>query len=789
MSGHRRALLVANDQYDEPGLPRLLSPLGDARALEVVLEDPEIGDFDVQLAVNETSYQLQERIQEFFTAASRDDLLLLYFSCHGLKDAYGELFLATRNTRPTLLAATSVHAAFVQRCISETRSRSVVLLLDCCYGGAFGRDVRVKAGGDADILGSFPSPAERRAGHGRVVISASNAVQYTTDGELTAGGSVRPSVFTSALVDGLSTGEADRDEDGHVSVDELYGYVFDKVREVNPQSEPSYNSDIRGEVHIAKSRRRKIRPAELSEGLRAAIESSDGYARLGAVAELQRRTSSDTLEVAQAAVEALIRMVTYDEERVAVLAQAALMAAAPLLARHDFDFGTVTQHATAQAVVPLIGPPIARTGTCRTSADWLRALHTEHGVRVSVRTSTVGDLSGEVVVTAPTGSVTLRVRAHVVPEVATPDFDEKAAPPTATVDGEAGHHEPEETTRNGTLGTRRRGRRAVKLTAGIGVLVAIAVPTAITLRDDGPTARLITTLTSHSGYVQSGAFSPDGHLLAAGSHEGAVTFWDARTHRPTGTTLTVQGPVESLAFSRDGKHLAASSGGDGIVRLWTGTDLSTPRQPRLLTDHTTSSTGVAFSRDGSVLAAANRDNSVLRWHVENGRPVRPTLSTKSPVISVDFSPSGTELASGGRDAFVRLWAASSGTQTRRPLTGHTDTVTSVRYSPDGRVLASASLDGTVRLWDTRTGRLTVPPLTGHTGGVEQVAFRPDGTMIATAGDDGTARLWSIATGRPIGDALTGHSLKATSVSFSPDGRTLAVGSLDHTIDLWDIQPS
>ena len=53
----------------------------------------------------------------------------------------------------------------------------------------------------------------------------------------------------------------DRDEDGWVSLDELYDYVFDKVQEQNPHQTPSRHFELEGELYVARSRRRRIRPA------------------------------------------------------------------------------------------------------------------------------------------------------------------------------------------------------------------------------------------------------------------------------------------------------------------------------------------------------------------------------------------------------------------------------------------------------------------------------------------------------------------------------------------------
>ncbi|GAA0454611.1 hypothetical protein Ade02nite_03100 [Paractinoplanes deccanensis] len=246
----RRALIVANDTYEHEGLRRLLAPAADAEALARVLGDPSIGDFDVRVVSNEPAYVIQEQIEDLFADSRPDDVLLLHFSCHGLKGESGELFFATRNTRPNRLGSTAVSADFVQRCMRASRSRGIVLLLDCCYGGAFSRGVRVRAAGDVDVLDNFPGGSR-----GRAVITASSAMEYAFEGDRLADDKSHPSVFTSALVEGLETGDADRDQDGWISLNELYDYVFDRVRERNPYQTPSRDIEMQGELYVARSNR------------------------------------------------------------------------------------------------------------------------------------------------------------------------------------------------------------------------------------------------------------------------------------------------------------------------------------------------------------------------------------------------------------------------------------------------------------------------------------------------------------------------------------------------------
>jgi hypothetical protein len=323
VTGQRRALIVANDEYEHDGLRRLLAPAADAEALGAVLGDRHVGDFAVEVLRNEPAHVIQAHVEEMFADSRSEDLLLLHFSCHGLKSESGELFFAAPNTRPNRLGSTAVSADFVQRCMRTARSRSIVLLLDCCYGGAFARGVTVRAAGDIDVLGSFPH--ERLGGgRGRAVITASSAMEYAFEGEQLADGEPRPSVFTTALVEGLSTGDADRDQDGWVSLNELYDYVFDKVRERNPHQTPSRDVEMQGELFIARRSRPVTTPAPVPAELLQAVDHPLAGIRAGAVQELARLLAGSHAGLALGARQALERLAQDDSRAVSAAAAAAL---------------------------------------------------------------------------------------------------------------------------------------------------------------------------------------------------------------------------------------------------------------------------------------------------------------------------------------------------------------------------------------------------------------------------------------------------------------------------------
>jgi len=254
-TGQRLALLVATSAYSDPDLRQLRAPGRDASELAEVLRDPRIGGFDVQVLVNATSGEVQEGIEDFCTDRHPGDQLLIYLSCHGVLDSYGRLYYAAVNTRRQRLAATAVGAAWLNERLEDCRARRQILVLDCCHSGAFAKGAK----GDSDLALQHRFESQ---GRGRVVLTASRSTEYSFEGGHTSGEGV-PSVFTHAVVNGLRTGDADRDKDGLITVTDLYQYVYDNVRAAEPRQTPElWTYGAEGNLLVAHSVRGAVNEPE-----------------------------------------------------------------------------------------------------------------------------------------------------------------------------------------------------------------------------------------------------------------------------------------------------------------------------------------------------------------------------------------------------------------------------------------------------------------------------------------------------------------------------------------------
>ena len=249
------ALLIGVSEY-EPGLNSLPGAVMDVDAMQQVLQHPDVGEFapsDITVLKNPQRQTMEEAIEVVFFNRQKDDLVLVYFSGHGIKDDSGRLYLATRQTRKNskgeLVRTTAVAASLIHDVMENSRSRRQVIILDCCFSGAFAEGMRAKDDGSLDIKNQLAETQKPQSVEGRAVLTSSTATQYSFEQE---GSDL--SVYTRYLVEGIEKGAADTDNDGVISVDELHEYVCRKVQEAAPAMKPGIFAVREGyKIQLAKA--------------------------------------------------------------------------------------------------------------------------------------------------------------------------------------------------------------------------------------------------------------------------------------------------------------------------------------------------------------------------------------------------------------------------------------------------------------------------------------------------------------------------------------------------------
>ena len=132
------ALIIANETFADPRYKKLVNPIFDARAIEILLRE-KFGFQTIFL----TSSTKDSCIQQLRAIAGRkfgpNDQLFVYLAGHGDFDPLLQQGYAVMKDSKSNDNSFSNHLSFayLQDLLSKLRCRHVLLTLDVCYGGTF----------------------------------------------------------------------------------------------------------------------------------------------------------------------------------------------------------------------------------------------------------------------------------------------------------------------------------------------------------------------------------------------------------------------------------------------------------------------------------------------------------------------------------------------------------------------------------------------------------------------------------------------------------------------------
>lgn len=303
------ALVIANTEYQDESFAKLTAPGKDADEFAQVLRESAAFD-DVQVLINEGESRTRRSIARFFAERKRDDLLLLYFSGHGVRNEQGHLFLAANDTEINILEASGIPAEFVTQSMNNSRSQRQLLILDCCNSGAFAHGSK-SAAGVGKSMGI--ATAFEGSGFGRVVLTATDATQFAWEGDKVIG-DTQKSVFTHFLIEGLK-GEADRDGDGRIHIDELYDYAYEQVVRRTPKQTPGkWSYKQQGDIVLRENLKpREVKPAPLPPDLLELLSHPNSSVRKVGIQDLISLLDGKHQGLARAAQEKLQEIAVADD--------------------------------------------------------------------------------------------------------------------------------------------------------------------------------------------------------------------------------------------------------------------------------------------------------------------------------------------------------------------------------------------------------------------------------------------------------------------------------------------
>ncbi len=205
------AVVVGAAKYNH--MPSLQYTDDDAYKLYAFLKSPEGGalpDSQLRVLVDEEATQanVMGAMRQLFYQADANDIVLFYFSGHGLPGAFLPSDYDGGSRR------LEHHA--INRLFADCRAGSKIVLADACHAGSLST---VKAPSATPYYMAFENSAK-----GTALMLSSKSEEYSLED-----GGLRSGIFSHFLVRGLK-GAADADRNSVVTLEELYRYVHSEVR-------------------------------------------------------------------------------------------------------------------------------------------------------------------------------------------------------------------------------------------------------------------------------------------------------------------------------------------------------------------------------------------------------------------------------------------------------------------------------------------------------------------------------------------------------------------------------
>ncbi len=244
---NRWAIIVGISKYQVASL-NLRYADRDAEELYQLLLTPRGGHFQKDFVCkltnkSATTANVIQALRAFLKKPAREDLVLIYFACHGAPDPERpeNVYLLTHDTNPKDIAGTALPVGDINRALKDTLlSEKVIILADTCHSAAIGGGMRSRGIEESAALINRYLKEISTARGGTALLTSAEAHEVSFEDAKWGGGH---GVFTHYLLKGLR-GEADRDNNGFVTVGELFEYVRENVKKAtNHKQHPSIGTN------------------------------------------------------------------------------------------------------------------------------------------------------------------------------------------------------------------------------------------------------------------------------------------------------------------------------------------------------------------------------------------------------------------------------------------------------------------------------------------------------------------------------------------------------------------
>lgn len=198
--GRRLALIIANENYDDPAFPRLATPIADGKAIQNILAEKFGFTTKLHMAsgkqrdlflIDATKAEVQKAFYDLRKSLTAEDQIVVFYAGHGQIDPENTAYwVPVDGDRSEDF--TWIRAFEITEDIRKLASGAVLLISDSCYAGGLSRDSIAAPEGPRD---RYLAKATRYKARQLIASGGDEPVQD--------GGGGGHSLFARALLEGL----------------------------------------------------------------------------------------------------------------------------------------------------------------------------------------------------------------------------------------------------------------------------------------------------------------------------------------------------------------------------------------------------------------------------------------------------------------------------------------------------------------------------------------------------------------------------------------------------------
>jgi outer membrane protein OmpA-like peptidoglycan-associated protein len=282
------------------------------------------------------------------------------------------------------------------------------------------------------------------------------------------------------------------------------------------------------------------------------------------------------------------------------------------------------------------------------------------------------------------------------------------------------------------------------------------------------------SLVDHKELIRCVDWSPDGKMIATGSHDSTIKIWDGNSGILI-RTLKVSTPVISLCWSPDGKSIASSEIPAKIYNLYKDKIITISKKDIGYIN------SISWSPDGKKIALASCSKVIYIFDVNTGNENIINTYSKYPLCYVKWSPDCSMIVTGDGEGIITIWDANKYNVIRS--INDSSSISSISWSPDSKRIVFGSVYK-VTLLDVNSGnREYIRDYSDNFDTCPMVVWSPDGSKIAIKSNT-KIKFWGNKKGK-INMRIPEDRLNCWAMSWSPDSKRIAVSS-NSIVKIWPL---